>query len=63
MSSTIQRGHAGTPEAGAERGQVPERGLFARLISAFINALLLVPALTALAGRAAWWPAAQATAH
>jgi RND superfamily putative drug exporter len=33
------------------------------LISAFINAFLLVPALTALAGRAAWWPAAQATAH
>jgi uncharacterized membrane protein YdfJ with MMPL/SSD domain len=26
------------------------------LISAFINAFLLVPALTALAGRAAWWP-------
>src|SRR5262249_57502769 len=26
------------------------------LISAFINAFLLVPALTAMAGRAAWWP-------
>ena len=26
------------------------------LLSAFINAFLLVPALTALAGKAAWWP-------
>ena len=26
------------------------------LISAFINAFLLVPALTVIAGRAAWWP-------
>jgi RND superfamily putative drug exporter len=26
------------------------------LISAFINAFLLVPALTVMAGRAAWWP-------
>ena len=26
------------------------------LISAFINAFLLIPALTLLAGRAAWWP-------
>jgi putative drug exporter of the RND superfamily len=26
------------------------------LLSAFINALLLVPALTVLAGKAAWWP-------
>jgi putative drug exporter of the RND superfamily len=33
------------------------------LISAFINAFLLVPALTMLAGRTAWWPAAPATAH
>jgi putative drug exporter of the RND superfamily len=27
------------------------------LLSAFINAFLLVPALTVLAGKAAWWPA------
>jgi putative drug exporter of the RND superfamily len=27
------------------------------LLSAFINAFLLIPALTVLAGRAAWWPA------
>jgi putative drug exporter of the RND superfamily len=26
------------------------------LLSAFINAFLLVPALTVLAGKAAWWP-------
>ena len=26
------------------------------LLSAFINAFLLIPALTALAGKAAWWP-------
>jgi RND superfamily putative drug exporter len=26
------------------------------LICAFINAFLLVPALTAIAGKAAWWP-------
>ena len=31
MSTTMQRGHAGSPGAGSERGQVPDRGLFARL--------------------------------
>ena len=33
------------------------------LISAFINAFLLVPALTALAGRAAWWPSQPGARH
>jgi RND superfamily putative drug exporter len=33
------------------------------LISAFINAFLLVPALTALAGRAAWWPSRPGARH
>jgi len=33
------------------------------LICAFINAFLLVPALTATAGQAAWWPSRPAAAH
>jgi len=33
------------------------------LISAFINAFLLVPALTAMAGRAAWWPSRPGARH
>ena len=33
------------------------------LISAFINAFLLVPALTLMAGRAAWWPSTPGAGH
>jgi RND superfamily putative drug exporter len=33
------------------------------LISAFINAFLLVPALTVIAGRAAWWPSHPGAQH
>jgi RND superfamily putative drug exporter len=33
------------------------------LISAFINAFLLVPALTVIAGRAAWWPSRPGAQH
>jgi RND superfamily putative drug exporter len=29
------------------------------LISAFVMSLLLIPALTALLGRAAWWPSSR----
>jgi hypothetical protein len=33
------------------------------LLSAFINAFLLVPALTVLAGQAAWWPSTPTCPH
>jgi len=33
------------------------------LISAFINAFLLVPAITAITGRAAWWPSHPGARH
>ena len=70
MSTTIRRGHAGSPEAGAERGQVPERGPFARLgrtvtahpVRVALGWVIIVAALTVISGALGQAPPSSAEA-
>src|SRR5215472_10789967 len=70
MSTTIQRGHAGSPEAGAEGGLVPESGLFARLgrtvtahpVRVALGWVIIVAALTVISGALGHAPPSSAEA-
>ena len=70
MSTTMQRGHAGSPGAGSERGQVPDRGLFARLgrtvtahpVRVALGWVIIVAALTVISGAVGQAPPSSAAA-